>query len=414
MSFSFMRKVDRIFGPLILAVLYPVILMVGAIRFVFKPRLEPTEITNITVAKFVGMGSVLLATPLLAKIKVLFPNARLTFLTFHENRRLVEHIESIDHIETIENKNFFTLVSSLFRFVFFAPRAELFIDLEFFSHFGLIVQTLSLARYRIGFWERGFLFRSLLLTHRAHYNPLRHISKIFMNMLCAFNSDLEKESFDADIRLPYLNYSVAAERRVRQLIPVDLKNYSLILVNPHASDLSYLRRWPFEHYRELIRQLLNLPYHIVATIGGPKDVDYNNTLIEPFIKQKKFVDLCGKLSIDELIAAISLAELFVTNDSGPLHIANAQQTSVIAFFGPESPTTYGPIGLGEDNPCRVFYRGLYCSPCMNTLYDKMVTCKSNRCLKLISVERVMVEVKQILEKKVPEAPSRKKSYNSRR
>ena len=74
------------------------------------------------------------------------------------------------------------------------------------------------------------------------------------------------------------------------------------------------------------------------------------------------------------------ADLYLGNDSGPLHIAASVGLPVLALFGPESPAVYGPP-LSPQNT--VLYRAEPCGPCLNVYTDKHSRCRDNICLKRI-------------------------------
>ena len=97
-----------------------------------------------------------------------------------------------------------------------------------------------------------------------------------------------------------------------------------------------------------------------------------------------------KRNLNELIALIDLSNLFITNDTGPMHIAYSLKKSTIALFGPCSPEQYGTM---ENTIC--LYKNVYCSPCVHEFI--VPPCKgNNECMKQISVSEVMDSYKKIL------------------
>lgn len=392
MTFSTKRNIDRICGSFLLCGLLPIYFLVKLSELLIRSGAD-AGVKTITISKFLGMGSILLAAPLLKKLRRLYPDAKITFLSFHDNRTILEQMDGVDTIETLFSGNILRMFWSIMHYVIRAPKPDVFIDLEFFSHFSLIIQLLSFARYRIGFWERRYFFRSLYLSHRIRYNPHKHITEMFHNVIYELEPRLAFQDPDIDLNLPKLHYSMACLASIRNKLRLyGLGRFRVIVINPHASDLSYLRRWPSENFQRLIEQLLKYPDHLVIIIGGPSDNEYNDVVVQPFRGRERFVDLCGMLSLKELIALLSNTDLFITNDSGPMHIANAQGTSTFALFGPESPVLYGPIGAQPR--CTVFYKHAFCSPCMNALRDKVTDCQLNRCLMEIGVDEVMSSVQK--------------------
>ena len=86
---------------------------------------------------------------------------------------------------------------------------------------------------------------------------------------------------------------------------------------------------------------------------------------------------------------------FITNDSGPLHVAVAYTTPTISFFGPETPIIYGPKFHADLH--KVFFLNLYCSPCISVFRDKNFICENkNNCMFQIQPENVIEIVEKFL------------------
>jgi 3-deoxy-D-manno-octulosonic-acid transferase/heptosyltransferase-1 len=100
----------------------------------------------------------------------------------------------------------------------------------------------------------------------------------------------------------------------------------------------------------------------------------------------KAVNLGGRTTLRELACIYREAALLVTTDSGPMHLAAAAGTPVVALFGPTDPARTGPYGPGH----RIIRKGLSCSPCFRK------RCETPRCMTDISVEEVFTAVKEML------------------
>ena len=100
----------------------------------------------------------------------------------------------------------------------------------------------------------------------------------------------------------------------------------------------------------------------------------------------KAVNLGGRTTLRELACLYRQASLLVTTDSGPMHLAAAMGTPVIALFGPTDPARTGPYGPGH----RVIRRVLSCAPCFRK------RCDLPRCMTEISVEEVFKAVREML------------------
>ena len=146
------------------------------------------------------------------------------------------------------------------------------------------------------------------------------------------------------------------------------------------------KRWPKKSFAKLADMLTqDLGVKIVLS-GAKKDVN----LIEEIRSMMNSTPLisCGLTTLKELAALLERADLVVANDSGPMHLAVAMKSKVIALFGPTSSRLTGPYGKGD---YRVICKNEECPvPC----YD--VTCKDNRCMALITVEDVFEESRKVL------------------
>jgi len=102
------------------------------------------------------------------------------------------------------------------------------------------------------------------------------------------------------------------------------------------------------------------------------------------------VDACDRLAIGELLALLQACHLVVSNDTSVMHLAAAVGTPVVALFGPTSPRQYGP-GNPDD---LVFYRDLYCSPCLTNYNLKVSYCSDPVCLRSITSEQVLEAIEK--------------------
>ena len=105
------------------------------------------------------------------------------------------------------------------------------------------------------------------------------------------------------------------------------------------------------------------------------------------------MNFAGKTTFFELIALYGIAHILITNDSGPVHFSVMTDIKTFAFFGPETPKLYGPLGKN----CRVFYTNYSCSPCISAFNRRKSPCTDNRCLQAITVEDVFAEVRKLIE-----------------
>lgn len=95
-------------------------------------------------------------------------------------------------------------------------------------------------------------------------------------------------------------------------------------------------------------------------------------------------DLSGRLEIDALVDLLGGAALLVTNDTGPLHLADALGTATVGLFGPNTPQRYGPRRQGS----LALFADLPCSPCLDARTMKRSSCRHYSCMTSLSVRDV--------------------------
>jgi heptosyltransferase-1 len=160
-----------------------------------------------------------------------------------------------------------------------------------------------------------------------------------------------------------------------------------ITIQPGARWLN--KRWPVEHYAELIRLVASArPDVRFAILGGQDDKEAGACLSQA--EPGRCLDLTGKISLPEMVEWIRLSALMISNDTGPMHVAAALDKPVVAIFGPTEPRRTGPYGQLE-NAVRI---DLPCAPCMKAhcSYSKPM-----ECLKAISPQMVLERVIKLIE-----------------
>jgi len=104
------------------------------------------------------------------------------------------------------------------------------------------------------------------------------------------------------------------------------------------------------------------------------------------------IDLAGRTDLADLLHLFNMAELPVTNDSGPAHFASLTEIPILVFFGPETPELYKPLAENRT----VMYSHFACSPCVSAFNQKRSPCDDNRCLKAISVDEVHAAIQSVV------------------
>jgi len=411
MRISTMRWVDRWVGV-------PVCLILTIARRVLDcfGRFADGPARCIVFVKLAEQGTTVLASSAIRRAIEMVGQANVYFLVFEDNRFILDLMRLIrpESVLTIRGNRLSTLVADAFRAIrrMRKLRADTIIDLEFFARSSAILSFLSGAHHRVGFHAFGGEgpYRGDLMTHRLRFNPHLHTSEMFRMMV-------EASALPPD-ELPTLNVlPIVADEAPPRFVPgrseVDearriLRTASgakdlgpLILMNANCSDLLPLRRWPAERYVQLAQRLIGrYPEIGVAMTGGPTEADAVERLAEQVGSDRCF-SLAGRTTLWQLLTIYGLAEVLVTNDSGPAHFAILTDIDVVTLFGPENPKLFAARAPRN----HVFWEGIACSPCVSALNNRTSPCRNNVCMQRIDVDQVFEEVCRLYHMRVSGAPA---------
>jgi lipopolysaccharide heptosyltransferase I len=189
----------------------------------------------------------------------------------------------------------------------------------------------------------------------------------------------------ADGQFQWLPERPGLAESVRRKWPVERAKW--IIIQPGARWLN--KRWPAESYAEVVRRLAaRNPEFQFAILGGEEDRPLGEVIAR--VAGSRCLDLTGRISLPEMVEWIRLGRLMVTNDTGPMHVAAALGTPVVALFGPTEPRRTGPYRQLE----HVVRLDLPCVPCLK---PRCAYARPLECLRAISPAAVVDAVQRRLE-----------------
>ena len=111
-----------------------------------------------------------------------------------------------------------------------------------------------------------------------------------------------------------------------------------------------MRKWETARFVELATRILDqlTPARIVVLTGAPSEREAADGLCRRSAQCDASISLAGKTSLRELLTLYTLANVLVTNDSGPGHFASLTPVHAVVLFGPETPRLFGSAGAGDD------------------------------------------------------------------
>ena len=353
------------------------------------------------------MGTTVIACPAISRLRAIRPDAEVYFLLLKQIESSIRVLDVVPeaNVMTIDGSSGWTVLRDTFRFMRDARRIgiDTVINLEAFTRFTAFVGYLSGAATRVGFhrFSQEGLYTGDLFTHRVIYNPHLHTWQSLVTLVNALDVSPEElpvgkfppPSDDQKI-VPRVSHPELRPRLLDLLGPAPPEGRRLIVVNPNASKLISIRKWPLERYAALVAKLLEDPRNTCVLTGVTSEVD-DARFISERVTSDRLIVLTGKTSLAELIELYNLSDVLVTNDSGPAHFAALTDIDVVVFFGPETPALYGPMTPRST----VLYSHYACSPCVSAFNQRKSPCSNNRCLQEISVDDVHRAVTRVLEQR---------------
>ncbi|HTM58468.1 MAG TPA: glycosyltransferase family 9 protein [Candidatus Udaeobacter sp.] len=363
-------------------------------RFFPRPARPIREDGTLVVSKFFGIGTILEATALLAAIRERYPRARLVFLTFKANEDLIRRLDLCTDVRVIRTRSPILFAVDTLRHVIWMRTRDVdaAVDLEFYSKFSTLMSVLGGARMRVGYHLNAF-WRSSLLTHPVYFNYYRHVTSIFAQAgsridVPVLNNGLRPLPVDEGAR------ARVQETLRRQGMEGELR---LIGINVNAGELSLERRWPIERFAWVAESLLaRHPDVRVLFTGAPGEAGYVRTaydrLSEP--ARARAMVTAGVWTLDEFIAALGSMACFISNDSGPMHVAAAQGVPLVTLWGPSRPDSWAPPAKHHE----ILYENYPCSPCIHmfTTYEGMWCRHEGWCMQAIAGKPVLDAVERVL------------------
>jgi ADP-heptose:LPS heptosyltransferase len=397
-----LQIIDRIVGVPLCAV-FTLLRRLKGDRFVSE-RVELPR--NVLFVKLAEQGSTVLAYPAISRALQLVGRENVFFLVFEENRFILDAMGLIpaENVITIRHKNPFELAWQALQALMRIRRQRLdaAVDLEFFSRGSALLTFLSGARQRVGFhtFFGDGPYRGDLMTHRLSYNPYLHTSQTFLLMVVALEQPVPR-SGKLSVQVPQIEKWVPdfeplanEQDEIRTLLQRETRNETdppIVLLNPNASDLLPLRKWPEDRYVSLARRLLDaFPEIYIGLTGAPDEAGSIEAMVQEIGSPRCF-SLAGKTTLRQLLVLYTLSELLITNDSGPAHFAAMTQIHTLTLFGPETPALFG----ARTPRAITIWQGLACSPCVSAYNNRQSSCTNNVCMQKIMVDRVFDEASKV-------------------
>ncbi|MFC2061474.1 lipopolysaccharide heptosyltransferase II [Elusimicrobiota bacterium] len=317
-----------------------------------------------------GIGNMVLYTPVLKTLRAWYPDARITLLCGSSAAaEVVRGSNMTDDIWVLDKSDFLNYIKVLHK----AKREKFDTVITSYLDKSLKVAVFSWltgAEKRVGY-DSGP--QKIFFNHKAQVSERIHEVQQNLNLLKHFDSE----------KNVIVNTEFFLEEKYNDFAAKHIKTTTFLFgFHPGSgTDIggNTLKRWPAGKYAEVANMLIKKFDSQVIIFGGPEEKYLGSIMAEKMVREP--LDMTGKLSIKETAALIKRCSLFISNDSGLMHIAASFGIPVAAVFGPTLYWKNYPWGTKH----KIIRKELDCSPCYQF---HSINCKYARCLEEIEVNEV--------------------------
>jgi heptosyltransferase-2 len=343
------------------------------------------SIRKILIRSVNWIGDAVMTTPAISVIREYFPHAEITILANMLVSQLFMRHPGINNIITFDRQGRHHGVAGRLRLAGELRKHSFDLAIILPNSFdSALVPWLAGIPARIGKCSDG---RTLLLSGRynaAKGSAVCHEVEYYLNLMQYFGITGARTPLHLSITSEEDNLASAL------LAEHGIQSDEFVLgINPGASYGS-AKRWYPERFASVAGQLATEWSAKIIIFGGPGETDMAAD-IEDRLDEDTCLNLAGKTTIRELMALIRRCNFFVTNDSGPMHIAAAFDVPIVAIFGSTDHTGTSPYS----DKTVVVHKDVECAPC------KLRECPTDhRCMTAVSVEDVMDAARRLYSESI--------------
>lgn len=343
---------------------------------------------EILIVKLSAIGDVVHTLPSLEALRAAYPESRITWLVEENARDIIRGHPCLDNIIVFKRKRWLTgifkpsiylqTVGEVISFIkeLRGKEYDLVIDFQGLFKSGILA-LLSGGKRRLGYDKTRELSYIFLNERIQSYNPDLHAVERCLNLAGYLGAEVNGPRFS----IPFGERDMKCVKRFLRNNGID-ESDRMIAVHPGSGWVTKL--WERERFSYLCDRIID-QFGVRIIFTGDED---DRSMIEAISSKMhgRAFNTAGRMSLKELACFLSLVDLMITTDTGPMHIASAMKTPVVAIFGPTAPWRTGPYGNGHT----VIRSNVACSPCFKK------KCDTKRCMDEITVDDVFSSVAQKL------------------
>lgn len=361
-----------------------------------RQSLTPTTFspTRILIIRVDLIGDLVMSLPAVRVLKRTYPEAEIDLLAVPSSAKVVASDPDIAQVIAYD-PNIWRRPKALLQWRNWRDLFALWqrlharhydLTINLFGEWASVLMMLSGTPCRLGFSHEnypGFLTNSVTGRHWDN-NDHKHEVDYCLELAEAVGATTTPED-----RIPHLTVDPKATQQVEQLLQDEKIQTNWPLIACHvSSNNGQAKRWPVPYWATLIDRLIREDGIQVVLTGAPDDMPLIAEVIRRMHEQP--INLAGKTSLTQLAALYKHADLLITGDSGPMHIAAAVGTPLIAIHGPTDPALSGPV-----SPTATIMRStIWCSPCYNAKGPADCRFHTTQCMKDIPPARVYEVVRE--------------------
>lgn len=293
---------------------------------------------KILVTRTDNLGDVILTLPLLSEIRNVFPDYKITFLTKCFVTDLLKDYPSFDNHLSLES------FTNFFSFLKFLKKEKFDIVINVFPRFSLaLLFFLAGIKSRVGSGYRwfSFLYNNKLFQHRKFAD--KHESEYNIDLLKTISKEAKyNKNF-------YFHYSSDEKNILDNKIKNNLFSLSDEYIIIHPGSKKSAKDWSVENFKLYIKKFFEEFPNVKIVLTGIHSEE--NIILDiinstPLEYKNNLINLCSCLSLKELLILIDNSKLFISNSTGPIHIAGALNKNIIGFYpncAPMNETRWKPL-----------------------------------------------------------------------
>jgi lipopolysaccharide heptosyltransferase II len=320
-----------------------------------RPELRAGDPNKVLLLRLERIGDLLMVMDAIGDVRRAWPDAEIDLAVGSWNADLARLIPDVTRLQVADAPWLSRGAGASWRSLFSQARAwrrsryDLVINFEPDIRSNLLA-WLSGAPRRFGYWTGG---GGALLTSRSAYAPLSHVSDNARRLVAraARRQPVDPADRSAGPRLVPPPDAVARASAL-------LGGATRPIVGVHASGGRESKQWHLDRFAEVARRLAAEQGATIVLTGSESDRPMVDE-VRAALGATRVIDAAGALDLPSLAALLGRLDVLVTGDTGPMHLAAAMGTPVVALFGPSHVERYGPLAPRQ----RILRVDLPCSPC---------------------------------------------------